>query len=661
VVVDATGRQRVVVEGTPSVSVSNFPGTQPVSGSVSVSNFPASQAVTGPLTDAQLRASAVPTSVSNFPASQTVAGTVTANAGTGPWPVTDNGGSLTVDGAVSTTSEGNVAHDAVDTGNPIKVGGKASPGTPAAVASGDRVDAHFDTLGRQGIWIADKGTSLSAAILNSAPGSDTGQSALAVRVISQLGAGSGGGGGGTALVDKTGFTEGTTSLTPIGGVLNETISSDPTEDQAAAARITPKRGLHVNLRNNSGAELGIAAAPVRTDPTGTTTQPVSGSVSVSNFPATQPVSGSVTATGPLTDTQLRASAVPVSNGQLPSALVGGRLDVNIGAANAGIAIPIIGSVPAQSTVTWTSATALNTALTASGVAAYGQANVQIVVPSTVTAGTITIEVTADGSNWSTGGAVRVDNGQLDNDVQLAYRPGTNGNRIYAVSLDSFTAVRARLSSVIVGSGNVVITIAPAQQGIEPFVVQRSRKSATYTAVFKGATRPYQLANTFTANTRKQYATIFHAATATKTVRIRRCTLEYILQTTAAGELALEFVRLTSATTPATGNPTITPTLADSSDSAAEVTCLALPTTAGTEGGIWDSYYTNEGITGAASAASPVAFWNRYEFINQGAGDDEAKFPTIRAGVAEGWAVVIDSVPAGVTWARIIMTFTEEAP
>lgn len=38
------------------------PATQAVSGSVSVSNFPATQAVTGPLTDAQLRAAAVPVS-----------------------------------------------------------------------------------------------------------------------------------------------------------------------------------------------------------------------------------------------------------------------------------------------------------------------------------------------------------------------------------------------------------------------------------------------------------------------------------------------------------------------------------------------------------------------------------------------------------------------
>lgn len=41
--------------------------------------------------------------VNNFPAVQPVSGTVTANAGTGPFPVSDNGGSLTVDGSVSIT------------------------------------------------------------------------------------------------------------------------------------------------------------------------------------------------------------------------------------------------------------------------------------------------------------------------------------------------------------------------------------------------------------------------------------------------------------------------------------------------------------------------------------------------------------------------------
>ena len=62
--------------------------TLPVSGTVAVSG---SVAVTGPLTDTQLRASAVP-----------ISGTVTANAGSGPFPVSDNAGSLTVDAPVGT-------------------------------------------------------------------------------------------------------------------------------------------------------------------------------------------------------------------------------------------------------------------------------------------------------------------------------------------------------------------------------------------------------------------------------------------------------------------------------------------------------------------------------------------------------------------------------
>ena len=44
-------------------------------------------------------------------------------------------------------TEGNVAHDAVDSGNPVKIGGKASTTTPTAVAAGDRVDAWYTTTG----------------------------------------------------------------------------------------------------------------------------------------------------------------------------------------------------------------------------------------------------------------------------------------------------------------------------------------------------------------------------------------------------------------------------------------------------------------------------------------------------------------------------------
>lgn len=81
------------------------------------------------------------------------------------------------------------------------------------------------------------------------------------------------------------------------------------------------------LYNSGGTEVATPANPLRTDPTGTTAQPVSGSVGVNNFPATQAVTGPLTdaqlratavpVSGPLTDTQLRATPVPVSAASLP--------------------------------------------------------------------------------------------------------------------------------------------------------------------------------------------------------------------------------------------------------------------------------------------------------------------------------------------------------
>lgn len=43
---------------------------------------------------------------------------------------------------------GDVAHDGADSGNPVKVGGKARQTNPTAVADGDRTDLSTDDLGR---------------------------------------------------------------------------------------------------------------------------------------------------------------------------------------------------------------------------------------------------------------------------------------------------------------------------------------------------------------------------------------------------------------------------------------------------------------------------------------------------------------------------------
>jgi hypothetical protein len=79
------------------------------------------------------------------------------------------------------------------------------------------------------------------------------------------------------FTDNSAFTAGTTTETNVGGVFNDGLTA-LSSGNAAAARITPNRGVHVNLRNNSGTEIATSANPLRIDPTGTTTQPVSGTV-----------------------------------------------------------------------------------------------------------------------------------------------------------------------------------------------------------------------------------------------------------------------------------------------------------------------------------------------------------------------------------------------
>jgi hypothetical protein len=76
------------------------------------------------------------------------------------------------------------------------------------------------------------------------------------------------------FTDNSAFTAGTTTETSVGGVYNDGLST-LSSGNGAAARITASRALHVNLRNSSGTEIGTSSNPVRIDPVGTTTQPVS--------------------------------------------------------------------------------------------------------------------------------------------------------------------------------------------------------------------------------------------------------------------------------------------------------------------------------------------------------------------------------------------------
>lgn len=107
--------------------------------------------------------------------------------------------------------------------------------------------------------------------------------------------------GGTT--DNSAFTAGTTTGTPTMGFYHSTIDT-VTDGRAAAVGITNKRAMLVTLQTSAGADTGVAASPLQVSLANTAANATA--VKVDGSAVTQPVSG------PLTDTQLRASAVPVS-------------------------------------------------------------------------------------------------------------------------------------------------------------------------------------------------------------------------------------------------------------------------------------------------------------------------------------------------------------
>lgn len=102
------------------------------------------------------------------------------------------------------------------------------------------------------------------------------------------------------FADNGAFTAGTTSINPVGGLFDDTPPTAIATGHAASARITPNRALHMNLRNQAGTEIGTSSTPVRTDPTGTTTQPISA--------ASLPLPASASTDASVTNTQVAGGA-----------------------------------------------------------------------------------------------------------------------------------------------------------------------------------------------------------------------------------------------------------------------------------------------------------------------------------------------------------------
>jgi hypothetical protein len=168
----------------------------------------------------------------------------------------------------------------------------------------------------------------------------------------------GGSGGGTSQADKSTFGEGTGIGTPIMGVVNDTLGGLVGEDKTAAVRITPARGFHCNLRDVNGDEIGTAGAPLRTDPTGTTPQPVTGTVTIQDGGGSITIDGTVAATQSgswtVAATQSGSWSVSITGSVTVANLNTADYDTGAGTATqamVGIALPASGGPVAGGTST----------------------------------------------------------------------------------------------------------------------------------------------------------------------------------------------------------------------------------------------------------------------------------------------------------------------
>lgn len=191
-----------------------------------------------------------------------------------------------------------------------------------------------------------------------------------------------------------------------------------------------------------------------------TTNGTTNAVFVNNFPATQAISGSV-ALNAGSNVIGKVGIDQTTPGTTNLVQVGGSLPA--GTNNIGT-VAITGTQSAATTGSWTSATTLNTALTLT-TTNLNTVSVAVVVPATMSAGALTFEVSPDNANWFPVQMARLDSYT----VESVYTLVASANRAWSTSVDGFTNFRVRLSTVITGTGNLVVVIIPQTFAIEPIV------------------------------------------------------------------------------------------------------------------------------------------------------------------------------------------------
>lgn len=241
-------------------------------------------------TSAQTIRVVLPTNQSSIPVTQSGSWTVTATQGTTPWIVDGSATVQPVSGTVTVLQPtGTNLHVVVDS-SALPTGASTSALQTSGNVSLSSIDSKLNSLGQK----------LSAASVPVVIASD--QSIIPVSVTGSVSA-----------------TQGTSPWV-VSGTVNSVQSgvwtTGRTWDLSFAADQVDASGSSVSV-SNFPAVQPVSGTVTATQ--GTSPWVVSGTVAVSNFPATQAVTQSTSpwiisgaVTGPLTDTQLRATPVPIS-------------------------------------------------------------------------------------------------------------------------------------------------------------------------------------------------------------------------------------------------------------------------------------------------------------------------------------------------------------
>lgn len=302
---------------------------------------------------------------------------------------------------------------------------------------------------------------------------------------------------------------------------------------------------------------------------------------------------------------------------------------------------ISGSQPASAyTASWTSATALNTALSVN-ILGYNTVSVAMSNTSTMTAGALTFEVSPDNTNWFPVAMQRIDGSYI---TENNYTLNQVQSRAWSTSVDGFNYFRVRLSTTITGTGTANIFIIPQTFAIEPIVTAglQSPLKLTYHAA-----NPTIATGTLTASTAKALLSFEHAATSTKTMKLQKLLVAGYCTTAVIGNLDL---RITKGTAASTGGTAVTPGPASAADAAADTVVKSLPTiTAAT---VIDTMPLT-----ALAAATATAFNTTvvYDYTTA----SERKPLLLRAGVLESIVVNAFSNAAQAWNLTISAIFTEE--